>query len=92
LPIERVDEVVEHHSNTFRHCSTLLWGENPDLVRHPVIKIPPINPVVIEHRLHRLVWLECSTRTCATLPADGSASHYGPHVSAVVDLLDTDFP
>ncbi|QPN70682.1 DUF6444 domain-containing protein [Synechococcus sp. CBW1108] len=29
LPIERVDEVVEHHPDACRRCGTLLAGEDP---------------------------------------------------------------
>jgi transposase len=55
LPIERVDEVVEHHPDACRRCGTLLRGEDPAPLRQQVIEIPPITPLVIEHRLHRLV-------------------------------------
>lgn len=94
LPIERVDEVVEHHPNACRRCGTLLQGvgEDPDPLRHQVIEIPPITPLVMEHRLHRLVCPRCSTSTCATLPADVEASHYGPRLSALVGLLGSAFP
>jgi hypothetical protein len=33
----------------------LLDGEDPDPLRHQVTEILPITPVVIKHRLHRLV-------------------------------------
>jgi transposase len=92
LPIERVDEVVEHHPDACRRCGTLLQGDDPEPVRHQVIEIPPITPLVIEHRLHRLVCSCCSTSTCATLPADVEASHYGPRLSALVGLLGSAFP
>ena len=94
LPIERVDEVVDHHPDACRRCGTLLQevGEDPDPMRHQVIEIPPITPLVIEHRLHRLVCPCCSTSTCATLPADVEASHYGPRLSALVGLLGSAFP
>ena len=92
LPIERVDEVVEHHPDTCRRYGTLLEGEDPEPLRHQVIEIPPITPLVIEHRLHRLVCPCCSTSTCATLPADVEASHYGPRLSALVGLLGSAFP
>ncbi|MFM9089242.1 MAG: DUF6444 domain-containing protein, partial [Cyanobium sp.] len=92
LPIERVDEVVEHHPDACRRCGTLLQGEDPDPLRHQVIEIPPITPLVIEHRLHRLVCPCCSTSTCATLPADVEASPYGPRLSALVGLLGSAFP
>jgi hypothetical protein len=57
-----------------------------------VIEIPPITPLVIEYRLHRLICPCCSTSTCATLPADVEASHYGPRLSALVGLLGSAFP
>ena len=57
LPIERVDEVVDevvdHHLDACRRCGQLLDGVDPDPLRHQVIEIPPITPLVIEHRLHR---------------------------------------
>ena len=87
LPIERVDEVLEHHPDACRRCGTLLQGEDPDPRRHQVIEIPPITPVVIEHRLHRLVCPCCSTGTCAELPAEVEPSRYGPCLSALVGLL-----
>jgi transposase len=92
LPIERVDEVVEHHPDACRRCGTLLEGEDPEPLRHQVIESPPITLLVIEHRLHRLVCPCCSTSTCATLPADVEASHYGPRLSALVGLLGSAFP
>ena len=92
LPIERVEEVVEHHPDACRRCGTLLRGEDPAPLRHQVIEIPPITPLVIEHRLHRLVCPCCSTSTCATLPADVETSHYGPRLSALVGLLGSAFP
>ena len=93
LPIERVDEVVEHHPEVCRRCGQLLLhGEDPEPLRHQVIEIPPITPLVIEHRLHRLVCPCCSTSTCASLPADVEASHYGPRLSALVGLLGSAFP
>ena len=92
LPIELVDEVVEHHPDSCRSGGTLLEGDEPDPLPHQVIEIPPITPLVIEHRLHCLVCPCCSTSTCATLPADVEASHYGPRLSALVGLLGSAFP
>ena len=87
-----MDEVVEHHPDACRRCGQLLQGDDPEPLRHQVIEIPPITPLVIEHRLHRLVCPCCSTSTCATLPADVEASHYGPRLSALVGLLGSAFP
>jgi transposase len=84
--------VVEHHPHACRRCGTLLQGEDSEPLRHQVIEITPITPLVIEHRLHRLVCPCCSTSTCASLPADVEASHYGPRLSALVGLLGSAFP
>ena len=92
LPIERVDEVVEHHPQACRRCGTLLQGEDPEPLRHQVIEIPPITPLVIEHRLHRLVCSCCGTSTCAELPAAVEPSRYGPRLSALVGMLGSAFP
>jgi transposase len=92
LPIERVDAVVEHHPEACRRCGMVLEGDDPEPLRHQLIEIPPITPLVIEHRLHRLVCPCCSTRTCAPLPADVEPSHYGPRLSALVGLLGSAFP
>jgi transposase len=46
---------VEHHPDAFRRCGTLLQGETPQPLRHQVIEISPITPLVIDHRLLRLV-------------------------------------
>jgi transposase len=92
LPIERVDEVVEHHPAACRRCGQLLDGVDPEPLRHQLIEIPPITPLVIEHRLHRLVCPCCSTSTCAELPAAVEPSRYGPRLSALVGLLGTAYP
>ena len=92
LPIERCDAVEEHHPEHCRCCGTHLQGEDPEPLRHQVIEIPPITPLVIEHRLHRLVCPCCGTSTCAELPADVEPSRYGPRLSALVGLLGSAFP
>jgi transposase len=92
LPIEQVDEVVEHRPDACRRCGTLLRGEDPEPLLHQVIEIPPITPIVIEHRLHRLVCPCCSTSTCAPLPPEVEASRYGPKLSGLVGLLMGSFP
>ena len=82
-----MDEVVEHHPDACRRCGTLLEGEDSAPLRHHVIEIPPITPLVIEHRLHRLVSSSYSTSTCAPLPAAVEVRHFGPRLSSLVGLL-----
>jgi hypothetical protein len=61
-------------------------------VLHQAIEIPPITPLVIEYRQHRLVCPCCSASTCALLPADAEASRYGSRLSALVGLVGSAFP
>jgi hypothetical protein len=63
-----------------------------DPLRDRVIEIPPITPVMIEHRLHRLVCPGCSTSTCATLTASCGGQSLRPRLSALVGLLGSVFP
>ena len=84
--------MVEHHPDACRRCGQLLQGDDAEPVRHQVLEIPPITPLVIEHRLHRLVCPCCSTSTCATLPPDVESSRYGPRLSGLVGLLGSAFP
>jgi transposase len=59
--------------------------ENPD--RHQIVELPPIKPIVIEHRLHLRTCKRCGTSTRATLPQDVNPSGYGVRVVAIVALL-----
>jgi len=92
LPTERCDDVQKHHPQLCRHCGTHLQGNDPEPLRHRVIEIPPITPLVIEHQLHRLICPCCGTSTCAELPEEVEPSPYGPRLSALVGLLSSAFP
>ena len=48
-----------------------------------IVEIPPINPIIVEHRLHQLLCQECGTLTRA-LPVDVHPSGYGVRVVALV--------
>ncbi len=51
------------------------------------VEIPPINPIVVEHRLHQLECSHCGTLTRASLPADVPVRGYGVRVVALVAVL-----
>ena len=91
LPSERCDQVIAHHPTACRRCGTALSGNDPQPLRHQVVEIPPLAPVVIEHQLNRLVCPCCATSTAAVLPVGVETSGYGPRLSALVGLLGTGF-
>jgi len=55
--------------------------------RHQHVEIPPIQPIIIEHRLHQLECQECGKSTRAKLPEGVDANHYGTRVVALVAVL-----
>lgn len=88
-PIEKCSEVIEHHPTTCAGCGEILNGEDETPYRHQIIEIPPIEPIIVEHRLHQLSCGNCGALTRATLPEDVNISGYGVRVVAVVTLLSS---
>src|SRR5918995_6136388 len=71
LPLERVDEVVEHWPKRCQACAHV-FGEKERIEvaapqRHQVTELPPIAVGVSEHRLHRLRCPACAAETRAEL-------------------------
>jgi transposase len=91
LPLERVDEVVDHWPERCRSCARVFAArELVDAVepwRHQVAELPPIAVCVTEHRLHRVSCPECATTTRAELPREVSWSAFGPRLQAAVVTL-----
>jgi len=56
-------------------------------VRHQVTEIPPVRPIVTEHRLYRLRCPHCRQATRASWPQGVPAGHFGHHIVALVALL-----
>jgi len=79
--------VIEHHPTICLRCGESLRGEDENPLRHQVVELPPIEPIVVEHRLHQLTCTQCGTKTRATLPHDVNPSGYGASVVAMVALL-----
>lgn len=86
-PVEKCTSVIEHHPLRCSSCGESLNGVDPDPYRHQIVEIPPIEPIVIEHRLHQLTCGRCGTSTRATLPDNVNPSGYGVRVVATVALL-----
>lgn len=91
LPLERVDEVLDHWPKRCRACSRP-FTENERLdaaapQRHQVSELPPIAVTVTEHRLHRLRCPQCTAETRAQLPGDVPRGAFGPCLQAAVVTL-----
>lgn len=77
------DRVQECKPTTCRHCRQPLHGDDPQPLRHQVWDLPPLQPVVIEYRRHRLTCPRCGATTCGQAPA----SQDGPRLKAACVLL-----
>lgn len=86
-PIEECSQVIDHHPKTCVCCGERLTGVDANPYRHQIVEIPPISPIVVEHRLHQLECEQCRSLTRATLPMDVNPSGYGARVVAMVALL-----
>jgi transposase len=80
------DTIVELRPGACDRCSHALVGDDPAPLRHQVVEVPPIRPVVTEYRRHRLQCTICGRVTCPALPVDARGG-YGPRVQAVCALL-----
>lgn len=79
--------VKDHRPTQCGICGAALAGDDPHPVRHQVVELPEVKPLVDEHRLHQRWCPECGEATRATLPAEVSQSGYGPRLAAAVGLL-----
>ena len=90
VPVERVDEVVEHWPECCG-CGHLFSELERDPVgepaRHQVFELPPIAVVVFEHWLHRLRCPGCGATARAKLPAGVPSGSFGPRLEAAVATL-----
>ena len=86
-PPEECGRVSDHCPTQCGACGAELSGADPNPVRHQVVELPEVKPLVEEHRLHQLRCPDCGAVTRAPLPAEVAASGYGPRVAAAVGLL-----
>jgi hypothetical protein len=86
-PPEECRSVIDHRPATCGDCGTALSGNDPNPLRHQVVELPEVAPLVDEHRLHQLTCPACGDTTRASLPAGVPVCGYGARFAAVVGLL-----
>jgi transposase len=86
LPRDKVSAVVEHKPAVCERCGKPLSGDAPNPSRYQVWEIPPLAPVVTEHRFHslRCVCGELTTARSSEVVGDGM---FGPNLTATTSLL-----
>ena len=87
MPSKDCDEVKTLRPRQCRKCNARLKGKDPEPLRHQVIGLPEIKPIVTEYQQHRLTCQCCGTQTCAPLPKDVPTGQCGPRLAAFTGLL-----
>jgi transposase len=93
LPIEQVDEVIEHLPERCRRCERSL-ADRPargPVARHQVAELPEIAVRVTEHRLCRRRCPACGVLTRAELPPEVPREHFGARLQGAVATLAAGF-
>lgn len=93
LPIERVDQVVEHLPESCKECGGSLAGRpaRGPVRRHQIAELPEIAVRVTEHRLARRRCLGCGAITQAELPPEIGRERFGPRLQGAVATLAAGF-
>jgi transposase len=86
-PPEKLRQVIECKPQECRRCGHQLHGDDPEPIRHQVAEVPPVQPVVDEYRLHRLVCPRCHRSTCAALPPGVPEGAFGHRLRAILSVL-----
>ncbi len=90
VPIEAVDEVIDHWPERCRCGHRFTPAERRSLgkpARHQVAELPPIAVRVTEHRLHHLRCPKCGASVRAKLPREVPRGAFGPRLQAAVATL-----
>ena len=87
VPPEKLKQAHDHRPESCTHCGGRLAGDDPEPLRHQVAEIPPLQPEVTEHRLHRLCCEQCGHWTRAELPAGVPRGQFGPRLTAMLAML-----
>lgn len=87
IPVEQCAAVHDHRPPKCRGCGDPLSGSDPEPLRHQVWELPPIQPIVTEHRQHRLTCSGCGAVTCGELPPGVPRGQAGPRLTGFTALL-----
>jgi transposase len=88
---EQCQSIQDHLPGYCCECGKRLFGVDLHPQRVQIVELPPLEPVVREHRFHRLECGCCGTWTRAFEPAIVNGKGYGARLSALVGLLSGEY-
>ncbi len=83
--------IEEHYPSHCCGCGEALSGSDAAPQRCQIVEIPPLRPIVVEHRFHALDCPSCGVRTRAYDAAVVDGSRYGDRLCALVGLLSGEY-
>jgi transposase len=91
-PLEMCQEVINHYPQQCSKCGTEVSGSSSQVYRHQVVEVPPVEPIVIEHRFHQITCTCCGKENQApAMPAIIGRGGYGSRVAAYVGLFSSQY-
>lgn len=91
LPLEEVDEIVEHKPEKCDHCGAKLpeasGGNAAPPLRHQVFELLEKPYTVTEHQAHACTCNSCGNVTRAEIPPEVAVSGFGPRLAAQVSMI-----
>jgi regulator of replication initiation timing/transposase len=82
-----VDHIVDHKLYFCSCCGDQLYGDQELLGKRQVVDIPPIKPIVTEHRIYSSI-CQCGKNNVSQYPKEASAPiSYGNSVEAAIGYL-----
>jgi transposase len=86
-PLLPPDHIYPIKPSACRRCGHALHGDDPAPLRHQVLDLPPIKPLVSEYQLHRLTCPACGSSTCGQPPPGVPTGQTAPRLQAALALL-----
>jgi transposase len=92
-PLEMCQEVIDHYPQQCGKCGGAVNNSSSTQVyRHQIVEVPPVQPIVIEHRFHQMSCTCCGTENQAPemVQIIGQGG-YGARVAAYVGLFSSQY-
>lgn len=91
-PVEMCQEVIDYYPEKCSKCGSQVKESNSQIYRHQVVEVPPVKPIVIEHRFHQMTCTCCGKENQAPLMAEIiSKGGYGSRVAAYIGLFSSQY-
>jgi transposase len=90
-PPEQCTRIENHYPEVCCECGHHLSGEDANPQRCQIVDLPPLQPIVLEHRFHALECAHCGVSTRAYDHEIVDGCRYGERLCALVALLSGEY-